>query len=224
MTERFTGFSKSGLTFLTELAATQNREWFEANRSTYERELRLPMQALVGALAFPFQVHDVELACDPKRALFRIHRDIRFSKNKDPYKTHVGASMTKSGERLAPGLLYIHIDPKGSFLAGGAYMPEPKMLQRLRRRIADRDEMFLKIVEDLDVAGLAFDREASAKRTPGGFEDVDNPDLIDFIKLKSFTLQRPLDEAVIADGDKVIDAIVLFARQIHPMLKFIWAA
>ncbi len=102
MTERFSGFSKSGLVFLTELAATQNREWFEANRATYERELRLPMQALVAALAFPFQVHDIELACDPKRALFRIYRDIRFSKNKDPYKTHVGASMTKSGERLAP--------------------------------------------------------------------------------------------------------------------------
>lgn len=98
------------------------------------------------------------------------------------------------------------------------------MLQRLRRRIADRDEMFLKIVEDLDAVGLAFDREASAKRTPGGFEDVDNPELIDFIKLKSFTIQRPLDEATIADGDKLIDAIVLFARQIHPVLKFIWAA
>ncbi|MFX9634829.1 hypothetical protein ABNJ30_19970, partial [Acinetobacter baumannii] len=59
---------------------------------------------------------------------------------------------------------------------------------------------------------------------PGGFEDVDNPDLIDFIKLKSFTVQRPLDEATIADGDQLIEAVVLFARQIHPMLKFIWAA
>lgn len=224
MVERFEGFSAAGLTFLERLAVEQNRDWFEANKAIYERELKGPMQALVGALGLPFQVHDIPLACDPKRALFRIHRDIRFSKNKAPYKTHIGASLTKSGERLAPGLLYIHIDPTGSFVAGGAYMPEPKFLQRLRRRIADRDEEFVRIVDGLTAAGLAFDRSEAAKRTPGGFEDVENPTLLADIKLKSFTVERPLDAGTIGNGDALINAIVVFARQIHPLLRFIWAA
>ncbi len=224
MVERFEGFSAAGLAFLERLAIEQNRDWFEANKPTYERELKGPMQALVAALGLPLQVHDIPLACEPKRALFRIHRDIRFSKNKAPYKTHVGASLTKSGERLAPGLLYIHIDPKGSFLAGGAYMPEPKFLQRLRRRIADHGDAYLDIIAGLQAAGLAFERSEAAKRTPGGFEDVEDADLLADIKLKSFTVHRPLDGRTVGDGDVLIDAIVLFARQIHPLLRFIWAA
>lgn len=224
MTERFKGFSPAGLAFLEALAACQSREWFEANRGVYEAELKMPLQGLVAALALPFEVHDIELACDPKRAMFRIHRDIRFSKNKDPYKTHVGASLTRSGERLAPGLLYIHIDPKGSFLAGGAHMPEPKMLHRLRRRIADQSEAFADLAENLAANGLPFDRTEIAKRTPAAFEDVEDDDMLDFIRLKTFVVERPLDRATIADGDALIDATVAFARQIHPLLRFIWAA
>jgi uncharacterized protein (TIGR02453 family) len=218
----FTGFSPKAFSFLSGLAEAQNRDWFEAHKAEYEREVKAPMAALVAALGFAFQVHEIPLACDPKRAIFRIHRDIRFSKDKRPYKTHIGASLTRSGEKLAPGLIYIHVDPTGCFVAGGCYLPEPPVLHKLRIRMRDRQEEMLEIVAALASAGLVLGDEDALKRPPRGFEDVEDEDILKLLRLKSLITQRPLDTAIVMDGDKMIAEIVAFTQVVYPLISFVW--
>ncbi len=155
----FNGFSAKGLAFLKQLDVEQNRVWFEANKAVYEQELRAPLAALVSALGLALTVEGIDLACDPKRAMFRIHRDVRFSKDKRPYKAHVSAALTRDGEKSAPGLIYVHVDPKGSFVAAGFYNPEPPALQRLRQQIVGKPKDINEIVAKLGKAGLLLDSD-----------------------------------------------------------------
>ncbi len=220
----FTGFSQKGLAFLSGLAEAQTKEWFDANKAIYESELKQPMSALIEAVGFAFSVHELDLACDPKRAIFRIHRDVRFSRDKRPYKTHIGASLTRSGEKLAPGLIYIHIDPTGSFIAAGCYRPEPPILNKMRLRIRDRQDEFLEIVHGLTKLDLAFEDDEPLKKTPRGFEDVKDPEVLELLKLKSFIVRRPLTEVIVMDGNELVAEIVKLTQQVYPFLRFIWKA
>jgi uncharacterized protein (TIGR02453 family) len=223
-TTPFTGFSPKAFEFLKDLDANQNREWFEANKAIYERELRGPLASLVTTLGLALTVEGLELACDPKRAIFRIHRDVRFAKDKRPYKTHIGASMTRDGEKLAPGLLYVHVDPKGSFLAAGFYNPDPPILQKLRARIVAKAADIRQIVKGLEKAGLAFGDEDALKRTPRGFEAVEDEDILALLRLKMLVVRRDLPRKTLGDGDATIKAVCKFANDVQPLLRFGWAA
>jgi uncharacterized protein (DUF2461 family) len=109
----FPGFAAADLAFLTGLAAHNDREWFTANRAVYDERLKPTLAALIDALNGAFAARDLPLAGDPKKSVFRIHRDVRFSKDKRPYKTHVSATLTRDGQKLSPGLVYVHIEPEG---------------------------------------------------------------------------------------------------------------
>jgi uncharacterized protein (DUF2461 family) len=109
----FPGFAAPDLAFLTGLAAHNDRDWFTANRAVYDERLKPALAALIEALNAAFEARDLPLAGDPKKSLFRIHRDVRFSKDKRPYKTHVSATLTRDGQKLSPGLVYVHIEPDG---------------------------------------------------------------------------------------------------------------
>ncbi len=124
----FTGFGPKALPFFEALKFHQSREWFEENRSLYENDVLVPMVALIDDLTAAFTKRKIPLRGDGKRSIFRLNRDIRFSKDKSPYKTHAGAVMTRSGSKKDNGLLYIHIDPTGCFTAAGFYMPEAPAL------------------------------------------------------------------------------------------------
>ena len=115
----FRGFSAKAFAFLKDLADNQDREWFEAHKPIYEREVKEPLARLVVSLGQARAAKNIDRCCDPKRAIFRIHRDVRFSKDKKPYKTNAGATLTRDGEKRSPGVLYIHVDPEGSFAASG---------------------------------------------------------------------------------------------------------
>ena len=221
----FQGFTAKAFAFLKDIDAHQTREWFEVHKSIYEGELKGPMSALVNSLGLSLAARNIELACDPKRALFRIHRDVRFSKDKRPYKTHIGASMTRDGERLAPGLLYVHIDPKGCFVAGGFYQPEPEALQKIRRRMADRPKDIRYLIVALAAAGHKLsDDEDALKRTPRGFEHVEDNDIARLLRMKSLVVRHPLSRKIAGDGDALIRAVTDFAVTVHPLLRFGWAA
>jgi hypothetical protein len=110
---RLPGFAAADLAFLTGLAAHNDREWFTANRAVYDERLKPTLSALIDALNGAFAARDLPLAGDPKKSVFRIHRDVRFSKDKRPYKTHVSATLTRDGQKLSPGLVYVHIEPEG---------------------------------------------------------------------------------------------------------------
>ena len=119
----FTGFPTDSLRFLRDLAANNDPAWFKPRREEYEALVRGPMIALVADLLTLASAHKLPLSGEPAKAVFRVHRDVRFSKEKRPYKTHCGASLSRTGRKLAPGLFYIHIQPGGCFVAAGFWHP-----------------------------------------------------------------------------------------------------
>lgn len=109
----FPGFAPADLAFLSGLAVHNDRDWFAAHRAVYDERLKPALAALITATSGACAARDLPLAGDPAKSQFRIHRDIRFSKNKQPYKTHVSAVLTRGGGRMSPGMAYIHIEPEG---------------------------------------------------------------------------------------------------------------
>ena len=114
----FSGFASDDLAFLKGLAAHNDRDWFTAHRAAYDAGLKPTLEALVSATTEALAARGVPLAGDAKKSLFRIHRDVRFSKDKSPYKTHVSATLTRTGpdglwRKVSPGMVYVHIEPEG---------------------------------------------------------------------------------------------------------------
>lgn len=218
----FEGFPLQTLSFLRDLAANNDRTWFTARKATYQAAVLDPLTSLVADLAERLAEEGLPLGRDPKRAIFRVNRDVRFSNDKRPYKTNASAALTRSGAKLAPGVLYIHIEPAGSFVAAGFYHPEPADLQFMRERIVTKPAQWGKTIAALAKAGLSLSREDTLVRTPKGFEDA-APDLAVDLKLKSWVTSRPLAEADLADAG-LIDRILAFALEARPLLAFGWAA
>ena len=113
MTASFPGFTAADLAFLSGLATHNDRDWFTANRAVYDDRLKPALSALIEATSTACAARDVPLSGDGKKSVFRIHRDVRFSKDKRPYKTHVGTTLTRDGQKMSPGMMYIHIEPEG---------------------------------------------------------------------------------------------------------------
>ena len=147
-TSTFTGFRPEAIDFLADLAANNERDWFNPRKADYERLLKGPIEALVAALAERLAARDIPLQADPKRSIFRIYRDTRFSKDKSPYKTHLGASFPWL-ERSADGTLveadgsahgnggYFNFQPGEMYVGGGMWMAEKPRLDAFRRAIVD---------------------------------------------------------------------------------------
>jgi uncharacterized protein (TIGR02453 family) len=219
----FTGFGPGALPFFEALAANQNREWFQANKDNYENQVRAPMAALVEALSFAFAAHDIPLTGDPKRALFRIHRDVRFSKDKSPYKTNAGAVITRDGAKGSPGLLYVQVGGTGSFTGIGFYGLEPKDLATLRHAIADAPDRWLAIRSALNEEGLDFSMGYALARLPKGFEGHAGSPVEGDLKLRNLIVSRPIPADRLQDPG-LIDDIVAFASAGLPLLRFGWSA
>ena len=198
-------------------------EWFEANRSTYDEHVLEPLRRLVASLTFAFEVAELPLRGDPKASLFRLNRDIRFSKDKSPYKTNVGAVLTRDGTKSAPGLLYLHIEPANSFAALGFYMPEPLRLAALRDAIVANPARWRELEATLAREKLGLSRESELTRLPKGFDAVAVAEVADALRLKSFVVSRELPQAAL-QGPALVNDIVAFARAGLPLLSFGWSA
>jgi uncharacterized protein (TIGR02453 family) len=218
----FTGFGPRALDFFKALAFHQDKAWFEANRGIYETEVKAPLVALL---------EDVTKACaDAKlpfrgdaRSIFRLHRDIRFSKDKRPYKTNGGAVLTVDGSKKTPGLLYIHVDPAGCFLAAGFWHPEPDQLLALRKAIAGDIKAFRALLRKLERNGLVLGDGEALSRLPKGFEQVGDEAAAAAVKMRNIVVRRPLPEAsVFSPG--LTGEVVAFARDAEPLLRFGWSA
>ena len=221
--DAFDGFGPHALEFFRDLAAEQSREWFQANREVYEREVRRPMEALIADLTAGFERREIPLRGEPGRAQFRLNRDVRFSKDKSPYKAHAGAALTRDGAKAEPGLLYVHVDPEGSFTAAGFYRPEPRELAAIRGAIRDRPGDFARIVAGLGRSKLRLEPGDSLKRIPRGFEALADGPLADALRLRSLIVRRPIAEADLR-GPGLVAALDAFARAALPLLRFGWAA
>jgi len=219
----FQGFGPQAIPFLKALGFHQTKEWFEANRATYESELRGPMGDLVEDLALAFKQAGLPFQGDRKRSLFRINRDVRFSKDKSPYKTNAGAVMTRQGSKSEPGLFYFHVSPEGCFTAAGFYDPEPQQLANLRAAMARDPKAWKRMLAKLAKAGLAPSNDYSLTRLPRGFEATDDEELAAGLKMKSIVVMKPISDKLIA-SPKLIPELTSFARDALPLLEWGWAA
>jgi len=220
----FGGFGPKALDFFRALDFHQNRDWFVENKDLYERDVKAPMAALIADLAALFAARGVPLRGDPKSSMFRLNRDVRFSKDKRPYKTHAGAVLTRDGTKTMLGLLYIHIDPAGPFVAAGFYQPQPDALFALRAAIRDRPDAFAAVEKELAGAGLTLDRSDALTRLPRGFDGVapDSPAAA-AIKLRSLIARRAIEPDQIFRPD-LTARIASFAEEALPLLRFGWSA
>jgi len=220
----FTGFSSAALEFLRGLAEHNDREWFRSRKTVYETELQIPLNRLVVQTTERFRRARVPLRADPKRSVFRIYRDTRFSPDKSPYKTHVSAVFDRNLTRGGDGILYVHIDPAGSFAALAFYQPAPPKLTRLREAIVDKRQRFFKILDQLKSRALLLSPDEEAlKRVPRGFEEFAEADVAPFLKHRSFVIRSPLPEDAVKSAN-LPDTLVEFTLAGLPFLKFGWEA
>lgn len=219
----FAGFPSEGLAFLRELAEHNEKPWFEANRPRYEAHVLAPLRALVAALASRCATEGVPLTAEPLKAVFRIHRDVRFSRDKRPYKTNAAAVLTPDGTKATPGVLYIHIAPAGSFVAGGFHQPEPAQLAALRTAIAGKPKPFLAALAALHAAGLDLSREDPLARLPRGFEAMAGSPVAEVLRLRHLIVSRPLAAAALGQP-ALVETVLDFARTCLPLLRFGWTA
>lgn len=208
------------LQFLKGLQKNNNREWFLANRLKYEAA-KLNFQQFVELELQQIQKFDSSLQeLTAKQCVFRINRDVRFSKNKEPYKTNFGASFNKGAKKIMAAGYYFHLAPGASFIGGGLWMPEGADLQKVRQEIDYCFKEFKAILHHKKFTNTfgSLSSEAKLTRPPKGY-DLDNP-AIEYLKLKSFTAIIPINDKDIVDPAIVRKSGEIF-KTISPLIQFL---
>ena len=220
----FAGFRPAAFEFLRDLAAHQTKIWFEAHKSVYERELKLPLAALVTDVVARLAAAEMPLSGDAKRSLFRINRDVRFSHDKSPYKTNGAAVWFRpGGGKTGSGVLYFHLANEGCFMGAAFYRPDAEVLGSIREGIRMRPDSFLAAVADLERVGLALDDEDRLSRMPRGFEDFAASAVAPYLRLRSFLVRRALTVAQV-ESPALPALLAGMAADALPLLQFGWRA
>ena len=218
----FRGFQRDSIQFLADLAANNDRAWFQPRKADYERLLKEPMEQLCVALAERFAARGVPLEADPKSSVFRIYRDTRFSKDKSPYKTHLAASFPlKGAAKQAHGDgAYFHFEPGEMYMGGGMWHAEKPRLDAFRAavmkkpdkvRAAFEDPGFVKVFKEVKT-------EEALKRVPSGYP-ADHA-MADMFRWKDVIFGKRLSDAQVLSRklpDTLADAYVAAL----PVLRFL---
>lgn len=215
----FPGLPAEALKFFRELEKNNDRDWFEANKSRYVECVKAPVEALAAALAAGLTRIAPEYATEPRRAVYRIYRDTRFSPDKTPYKTNAGALFFHAaiGKNEASGL-YVEISHRYVGVAGGVYMPGPDHLRQIRAHLMDNHERFLKLIRSRPLAALMGELQGDAlTRPPKGFLP-DHP-AMEWIKRKQWYYWRELDAAM-ATSPKIVPEVLKRFEKMLPVVEF----
>lgn len=209
--------------FLKDLKKNNNKPWFDSNRKAYEA-------AKADFAGFIQQVIDLHSKKDAtiktllaRDCMFRINRDIRFSKDKSPYKTNFGASINKAGRKAmnAAGY-YFHLEPGGSFTGGGMYMPMPEELKKVRQEIDYNFATFKKIIGAKKFKSIYGDLDKSPEfllsRVPKGYEP-DNP-AAEYLRLKSYIAMVNISDKDLCSKDLVKKTVEAF-EALQPFIEFV---
>ena len=213
----------STLQFLKKLDKNNNKAWFDENRKQYEAA-KLDFANLTGQVITQFGKKEPSIALlQPKECLFRINRDVRFSKNKAPYKNNMGASIKAGGKKSLVAGYYIHLEPGGkSFVGGGLYMPDARIVGKIRQEIDYNYAEFIKIVQNkkfvAQYGGLDFSEGMSLVREPKGYEK-ENP-AIAYLKLKSWVATAPLSDTALQDKNLATQLTKAF-EYLQPLISFL---
>jgi uncharacterized protein (TIGR02453 family) len=223
----FRGFTPASMRFLASLKRNNTREWFQAHRDAYERDVREPLAALVEEMDVRLAQLAPEIVGDPKRSLFRIHRDVRFSNDKSPYKTNaacwfyhgdagrgVGSTTPHGGAGF-----YFHMEPGESMIGAGIWMPPRPTLTRLRERIDEEHASLWRILRDpaLKKRFGTLDESAKLTRMPRGYAD-DHP-AADLLRHQSFTVGRALTDAELF-SPRLADVLTRDYARLVPLVRW----
>jgi len=212
-------FTSATLTFLRALKRNNNRTWFHERKADYERDVQQPMQQLIERLGREFQSFAPEQMADPKKSLYRIWRDTRFSGDKRPLKTNVAAVFPhRRGTRHTSAGFYIEIEAKWVFAGGGLYMPEPASLQKIRERIAEEPEKFRSIMTSAPLVRLGGVQGEMLKRVPRGFPSEHAA--ADDLKRKQFLAFREWPPELMISPEFWKELLPVF-RAIAPLVAFL---
>ena len=213
----------STLKFLKEQQKNNNRPWFEAHRKQYELAkedfLLLTEKLITGIGAFDKPIALLKA----KECTFRINRDVRFSKNKSPYKNNIAGYFNRKGKKGNGAGYYLHIEPGKSFAAGGIWMPEPKDLIKIRQEIDYSFDDWKKIISNQSFKKTFAEgiKGEALVRPPKGYEE-DNP-AIQYLKQKSFIVSKPFTDTEVQSKTFVKEVANTF-KAMKPMLDFLNAA
>lgn len=208
--------------FLKDLSKNNNKSWFEAHRKNYE-EAKTDFAGFIQSIIDKHGKKDEGIAhLKSKDCMFRINRDVRFSKDKSPYKNNMGAYINKGGKKSVYGGYYFHCQPGQSFAGGGLWMPMPVELSKVRQEIDYNFDTFKKITSSKKFKSvyddLSRDSEYILSRIPKGYE-ADNP-AAEYLKLKSFVSMIPLKDADLISKDLGKKVLLAF-EALQPLLEFI---
>ena len=212
----------STVKFLKDLSKNNNKPWFDANRKKYE-DAKTDFAGFIQTIIDKHGKKDAGIAhLKAKDCMYRINRDIRFSKDKTPYKNNIGAYMNQEGKKSILGGYYFHCQPGRSFAGGGLWMPMPPELSKVRQEIDYNLDAFKKIIGSKKFktiyGDLSNEAEYMLSRVPKGY-DADNP-AAEYLKRKSFVVMTPIKDTDLVSKDlskKVLEAF----EALQPMLKFI---
>jgi uncharacterized protein (TIGR02453 family) len=213
---------KTTLKFLSQLAKNNDKSWFDENRKLYE-EARKEYMDLIDEVILQLKKSDPAIGDQTaKSSIFRINRDVRFSKDKSPYKTNFGASINAHGRKsMMPGY-YVHVEPGKSFIGGGLYMAEPAMIKKVRQEIDYNFEEFQSILKSSSFKKTYKDiydgKDVKLSRVPQGYEK-DNP-AAEYLKLKSWIVMREVPDEYMTDS-KASSKIVKDLEAMQPLLVFL---
>ncbi|MGN6566777.1 MAG: DUF2461 domain-containing protein [Flavipsychrobacter sp.] len=208
------------ITFLKQLAKNNNKAWFDTHRKEYETA-KTDFENIIGSL-----LQKMATSIDPafadqkaKDCIFRIYRDVRFSKDKTPYKAHFSAAFSRSGKKDMTAGYYLHLEPGKAFAGGGIWMPENEHLKKIRQEIDYNFEDFKKIINNAAFKKMFNKLEGEQlKKAPVGYTE-DNPAL-DYLKMKSYIVSHKLDDAQLSDKGFIAQCNKVFSTM-KPLVDFI---
>lgn len=211
---------KETIDFLKKLKKNNSKEWFENNRTSYtqakENYLDFVSEVLQKMKSIDITLQDIQ----PKNCVFRINRDVRFSANKDPYKTNFGASFSKGGKKIACAGYYFHLEPGACFIGGGYWMPMADDLQKIRQEIDYSFDEFNQIITEKKIINYfgSLDTKEKLVRPPKGYEK-ENPAL-EILKLKNFIVTCSIEDHELLETD-LIKKVIAHFQAMKPLVDFL---
>lgn len=207
------------LGFLKDLEANNSREWFELNRDRYDHT-RKKFLDVAAFLILQIRLFDDEIpVLNPKDCVFRIFRDVRFSKDKLPFKSNYGCFIARGGKKSGYAGYYLHVQPGECFLSGGIYMPPPEHLQAIRQEIYYHPQNYIKIIENKEFKSIyTLQYSDKLKTAPKGYpKDWEH---LELIKNRSYAVGHRIEEQELVAADFLGKAIELF-KIIHPFNRYL---
>ena len=220
MKKGFAGFPVEGMRFLADLKENNDREWFQPRKAVFDEAVKQPMLTLVRALQNEMLRFAPNYVADPAKTLYRIYRDVRFSKNKAPYKPHIASLFRRNGFGKDDGAgFFFLISPAVIEIIGGIYAPPPDTLRAVRQYIADNAGKFSKLCTKPELVNLMGGLQGEAsKRPPKGFDP--NHPAIDLIKMKQYLFMTTLD-GTLATAPSLFPEILSRLQAMTPFVDFL---